>query len=291
MFSYDKAFSRNIGWLTQQDQQLLRNKRIAIAGLGGVGGSHLLTLTRLGVGRFTVADFDCFELANFNRQAGAFLSTLGTKKTDTLIRMARDINPEIDVRVFEEGVTQKNLHDFIANVDLYVDGLDFFVLDLRRALFRACSSNGIPAVTAAPLGMGAALLCFMPGKMSFEDYFQLEGFEDSEQYLRFLVGLAPAILQRSYLANADAVNLGGKKGPSTAMACEICAGMAATQALKILLGRGRVLAAPLGQQFDSYRNKYVQTWRPFGNRNPIQLLSLAIARRVLKKGGQRKKAA
>src|ERR1035437_5901671 len=47
-FDYDKAFSRNIGWVTEQKQALLRNKRIAIAGMGGVGGSHLLTLGRLG---------------------------------------------------------------------------------------------------------------------------------------------------------------------------------------------------------------------------------------------------
>lgn len=51
-FDYDKAFSRNIGWVTPEEQLILRTKRIAIAGLGGVGGSHLMTLTRLGVGKF-----------------------------------------------------------------------------------------------------------------------------------------------------------------------------------------------------------------------------------------------
>ena len=47
-FSYDEAFSRNIGWVTEAEQQALRGKRVAIAGLGGVGGVHFLTLARLG---------------------------------------------------------------------------------------------------------------------------------------------------------------------------------------------------------------------------------------------------
>ena len=57
-FDYHEAFSRNLGWVTETEQEVLRNKRIAIAGMGGVGGSHLLTLTRLGIGAFNLADFE-----------------------------------------------------------------------------------------------------------------------------------------------------------------------------------------------------------------------------------------
>ena len=60
-FDYEEAFSRNLGWVTPAEQQTLRSKRIAIAGLGGVGGAHLLTLARLGIGRFHLADFDRFN--------------------------------------------------------------------------------------------------------------------------------------------------------------------------------------------------------------------------------------
>ena len=55
-FAYDLAFDRNIGWLTDWEQLALRQKHVAIAGMGGVGGGHLLTLVRLGIGRFTIAD-------------------------------------------------------------------------------------------------------------------------------------------------------------------------------------------------------------------------------------------
>lgn len=281
MFSYETAFSRNIGWLTHDEQQSLRQKRIAIAGMGGVGGFHLLTLARLGVEKFYIADLDTFELANFNRQAGASLSTLGRPKVEVLAGMARDINPDAEIRVFPGGVNAENLADFLRNVDLYVDGLDFFAFDAREQVFKYCAEHRIPAVTVAPLGMSAALLNFMPGGMSFEDYFQVAGRPELEKAVRFLVGLAPALLHRHYLADKSRVDLKAGKGPSTIIACQLCAGVAASEALKILLGRGKVWAAPHGIQFDGYRNRLAHTWRPGGNRNPINRLAIALARRQL----------
>ena len=280
-FDYQEAFSRNIGWVTEEEQDTLRDKRIAIAGLGGVGGGHVLTLSRLGVTRFNLSDFDEFELPNFNRQAGATLSHLSRPKLDVLSEMARDINPETECNLFPSGVNASNMEQFLEGVDLYVDALDFFALEARRAVFQACSEKGIPAITAAPLGMGVALLCFMPGNMTFEEYFQLEGCSEDEQLLRFLLGLSPSMLQASYLVDKSRVDLAAHKGPSTIMACDLCAGVAGTMALKILLGRGKIPAAPKGLHFDAYRNKMKMTWRPWGNRNPVQKLGLLIARKQL----------
>jgi molybdopterin/thiamine biosynthesis adenylyltransferase len=281
-FSYEEAFSRNIGWLTHQEQELLRRKRIAIAGLGGVGGFHLLTLARLGVGAFTLSDFDSYNLVNFNRQAGAGLSTLGKPKLEVMVSMARDINPELDLRLFPSGLDGGGVGDFLNDVDLYVDGLDFFALDIRQATFAACAEKGIPAITVAPLGMGAALLNFLPGHMTFEDYF---GFGENDQFekaMRFFVGLAPARLQMGYLVDPSKIDLAKHKGPSTAMGCMLCAGVAGTEAMKILLGRGRVYSAPRGVHYDAFKNRVAHTWRPGGNdKNPLQQLALFTMRRRL----------
>lgn len=282
-FDYEAAFSRNIGWVTEAEQHALRGKRVAIAGMGGVGGVHLLTLARLGIGAFNIADFDTFDLVNFNRQAGAMVSALGRPKVDVLAEMAADINPELDIRRFPQGVAQDNLDDFLRGVDLYVDGLDFFAFDARRDTFAACHRLGVPAVTAAPLGMGTAVLVFMPGGMSFEDYFCLEGCDEDEMAVRFLLGLSPAMLQRGYLADPSRVNLAEHRGPSTIAACQLCAGVTATEALKIMLGRGELRPAPHGYQFDAYRLRLTHTWRPGGNRHPLQRLGLWIARRQLTK--------
>jgi molybdopterin/thiamine biosynthesis adenylyltransferase len=282
-FHYEQAFSRNIGWVTPQEQALLRTKRVAIAGGGGVGGVHLLTLARLGITKFHIADFDTFDLVNFNRQVGANMSTLGQPKADVLARMARDINPEIDIQIFPDGINEGNLPAFFEGVDLYVDSLDFFAFAIRQKTFAMCAQLGIPATTAAPLGMGTAVLNFMPGKMTFEEYFQWGDLPDIDKAVRFVVGLAPAGLHRPYLVVPEAVNFGERRGPSTFMACQMCAGVAATEALKILLGRGDVRAAPHGMQFDAYRNKFARTWRPGGNKNPLHRLMIAIGMRQMRK--------
>ena len=282
-FNYKDAFSRNIGWLSEAEQQSLQGKRVAIAGLGGVGGLHLLTLARLGIGKFTIADPDRFELVNFNRQVGATMQTLGQPKVDVMTRMAREINPEIEIRAFEAEVTKENLDDFLDDVDVYVDGLDFFAFDARERTFAACAAKGIPAVTVAPIGMGAALLNFLPGKMTFEHYFRFSGASEPEKALKFLLGVAPALLHRRYLVDRSQVSFAEQRGPSTIMACELCAGLAATQVLKIVLKRGRVLAAPRGLHFDAYTHRLVQTWRPRGNASLIQRLMLVIARRQFRR--------
>ncbi len=282
-FNYQEAFSRNIGWVTEQEQQLLRSKRIAIAGLGGVGGIHLTTLTRLGIGKFNISDLDVFELANFNRQAGASVSHLNRSKVDVMEELAKDINPELAINTFPDGVNEHNVDAFLDGVDLYVDGLDFFAVKARELVFNACAEKGIPAITAAPLGMGTSALCFLPGKMSFEQYFCWKGQSEDEKLLRFLVGLSPTGLQMDYLADDSRLDLANHKGPSTPMACDFCAGLTATNALKILLNRGEVIAAPKAMHFDAYKNKFLVTWRPGGNNNPLQKLALRVVKKRLKK--------
>lgn len=281
-FDYDEAFSRNLGWVTDAEQRRLKGSRVCIAGLGGVGGVYLLTLARLGVGAFSIADFDTYALANFNRQVGATVASLNRPKIEVMLAMARDINPELDVRVFDEGLNPGNLEAFLADGDVYLDGLDFFALDIRRRVFALCAAKGIPATTVAPLGMGAALLNFVPGGMTFEAYFGLDGHADDEQALRFLVGLSPAMLQMSYLVDPSRVDLAKRRGPSTVIGTQLCSGIAAAQVLKLILGRGEVAAAPSGLHFDAFRNRLKRTWRPGGHRHPLQRLLLAVVKRRLR---------
>lgn len=281
-FDYDSAFSRNIGWVTETEQARLAGCRVAIGGLGGVGGAHLLTLARLGIGHFNIADFDVFDIVNFNRQVGATVSTLGRPKLDVLSEMVCDINPNIHLGKFPGGIQPATLDQFLNDVDVYVDGLDYFAFEARQATFAACERKGIPAVTAAPLGMGTALLVFAPGGMSFDEYF---GFADCDNEfdmaINFLVGLSPAMLQRGYVADMRQINLRERKGPSSAAACQLCAGVAAVETLKLLLGRKGVRLAPWGSQFDAYRMKYVRTWRPGGYRNPLQRLTTRLVRKQI----------
>ncbi len=285
MFDYKTAFSRNRGWVTGDEQQILRNKRIAIAGVGGVGGEYMITMTRLGVGKFNIADLDEFEVGNFNRQAGAFLNTVGQHKALALEEQALSINPELDINVFTEGVNEECLEEFFDGVDLYLDGLDVYATKARSMVFAYCAKHNIPAITAAPIGMGTALMCFMPGRMTFEEFFGMEGRTDLEQSMNLIAGVTTGLYHMKYVAEPEAVDFVAQRSPSTAMGIKLCAGVIGANALKILLGRGKVPVAPHGIHFDAYTNSFKKTWMPGGYKNPIRKLVLQIAKRKLMPNG------
>ena len=281
-FSYDVAFSRNIGWVTEGEQARLKDCRIAVGGLGGVGGNHAITLARLGIGRFTITDLDTFDWPNLNRQAGAYASTMGQPKLDTMARNLVDINPDVKLHLMPMGLNPGNIDEFLEGADLYMDSLDIFALDIRRKVFARCRTLGIPALTAAPMGMGTAFLAFRPGSMSFENFFCLDGYSFEDQILKFIVGVSPSMQQRHYLVDDRSVDLFSKKVPSTSIGIELAAGVACANAIKLLLNRGDVVVAPHGLHFDAYRNRLIKTWRPFGNRNPLQQFMYWYIRRMLK---------
>ena len=137
---------------------------------------------------------------------------------------------------------------------------------------------GIPAITAVPSHGGGAAGIFCPTN-DFRTVLS-DGIPiGAEKAARFLVGLSPSMLQMGYLVDPTRVDLAAGKGPSTPMACELCAGIAATEALKVLLGRGGVLAAPWGVHFDAYKNRLKRTWRPGGNAHPLQRALIALTTR------------
>jgi molybdopterin/thiamine biosynthesis adenylyltransferase len=283
-FDYERAFVRNLGFVTAAEQRRLRDARVAIAGLGGVGGSHLLTLARLGVGSFALAEMDRFELANFNRQAGAGCSTVGRPKLAVLEEEVRDINPELDLRLFPDGIDGGSVDRFLSGADLYLDGLDFFAFAARKAVFAACHRLGIPAVTAGPLGLGTALMTFLPDGPGFIRHMAWDdASDDIGLAVRFLVGLAPRALHRRALVDPTRIDLAAHIAPSSAAGIQLCAGAAAAEALKIITGRGRVRAAPWSLQFDAFSGRSAWCWRPGGNRHPLNRLQIAVAERVLRR--------
>jgi hypothetical protein len=284
-WSYDEAFSRNLGLISREEQQVLRNSRVAIAGMGGVGGVHLLTLARLGIGRFTIADPDTFEVANFNRQAGANISTLGRGKAEVMAEQARLINPEAEIEVIHDVVGPHNVDEFFDGANLFIDGVDFFSIEARRMLFRAAYDRGLWGITAGPIGFSTGWLSFDPRGLTFDRYFDLrEGQSHVDQLIAFAVGLTPRATHLRYL-DLSHVNLEKRQGPSASIACQLASGMAGAEAIKILLKRGSVRPVPHYAQFDGYRGKLRQGRLSFGNRHPMQRLKRVFLRQRASKVG------
>ncbi|QDV26844.1 ThiF family adenylyltransferase [Aureliella helgolandensis] len=283
-WDYETAFSRNLGLVSPEEQQRLRGTRVAIPGMGGVGGIHLMTLARLGVGKFRIADADEFEMKNFNRQFGATLNTIGCSKTQVLADSARGVNPELELDTMNEFVSADNVDRFLDGVDLLVDSVDFFAFKARRMLFNEARRRGIWAITAGPIGFSTAWLLFDPNGMSFDDYFDLhDAMSPVEMFAAFAMGLAPRATHVPYF-DFSYVDASGR-GPSVAAACHLASGVVGTEAVKILLGRGRLRAAPAYAQFDAYRGLLRQGRLVMGNRNPLQRLKRhVLKKRMLKLG-------
>jgi molybdopterin/thiamine biosynthesis adenylyltransferase len=249
--------------------------------MGGVGGVHVHALARLGVGAFNLTDFDCFELANFNRQAGAGISSIGKPKVEVMRNFAQDVNPSSDIRIFPGGLTKDNLGDYLHEVNVLIDGIDFFANDIRPALYKEAYKRHIPVICAAPLGAGAALIIFLPDGMQFEEYFNFSGCDDEIKAIHFLVGLSPRVPQRKYLAFPEIVDFIKRRVPSLGIGCQLASGIAATATLKLLIGRGEIKGAPNTFQFDAFLGRSYTCWRPGGNRNPLNRLTIAIVKKTL----------
>lgn len=269
---YSQAFKRNLGLVTEAQQQTLRDAHVAVIGMGGLGGRHFLDLVRMGIGRFTIADIDDFSIVNINRQIGATSTTAGRLKADVMAEMARDIHPAIDLRVFNDGLQPENALEVFEDVDVIVDAIDFFAMDARELLYRTAQELGIPVVFSAPLGFSGTLHVFSPDSMSFADYYDIrEGMPYFEKLAAFAVGLAPSAMHVKYM-DMSHVSLKDHAGPSISSACSIASGLLTTEVLVLLLGLRPAQRAPRFVQFDAYRMKYRRGRLFFGNRGPLQRL-------------------
>jgi len=270
MPSYADFFGRNLGVITEDEQARLRRACVGIAGNGGVGGAYAITLARMGVGAFHLADFDVFEAANFNRQQGATTASLGRPKTEVLREMILAINPEARVTLFEKGITAGSVDAFLQGASLVMDGLDFYALPARRLLFPACEQRGIHIVTSGPIGLTTTLHVFGPGAMPFEEYFDFRSCRTrTEELASFVVGVTPSLLHLGQIDVAR-VDFAAQRAPSFATAIQLCAGLASTEAMRILLGRGTPFLAPHYFQFDPVRLKIAKGRLFLGNRSPLQ---------------------
>ncbi|MCP4602591.1 MAG: hypothetical protein GY847_19100 [Proteobacteria bacterium] len=120
---YRQHIDRNIGILTKEQQETLRTSKVAVLGLGGIGGTCFEVLVRSGIGSFSIVDKDIFESTNLNRQVFAFHSTLGRSKIDVAERFALDINPDVIVSKYEK-VTIENVQQVLQGVDAVVLAID-----------------------------------------------------------------------------------------------------------------------------------------------------------------------
>lgn len=145
MFDYATFTTRNIGFVTPQEQEALRGATVFVCGTGGMGGACILGLVRAGVGRLIIADLDEFEVSNLNRQVFCFMGTVDRHKAEATAEIARTINPEIEVEVYHADWTD-HVDDLIARSVIVVNGTDD--LGASLLLYRRARALGRAVVDA-----------------------------------------------------------------------------------------------------------------------------------------------
>ena len=144
-------FSRTQLLIGEEAIQKLKNSRVAVFGIGGVGGYVCEALVRSGVGAFDLVDDDKVCLTNLNRQIIATRKTVGKYKTDVMKERMLEINPEVDVRVHKCFFLPENAEEFpFEEYDYLVDAVD--TVTAKIALIMKAKELDIPVISAMGAG-------------------------------------------------------------------------------------------------------------------------------------------
>ena len=131
---------------------LIKNKSVLIVGLGGVGGSAILSLVRSGIGKVIIIDFDNVDISNINRQLIAFNDSVGRKKTDVCEEVIKNINPECEVVKYDIFLDKDNIIKILDdnNPDYVIDACDS--VKTKQALIKACLYKQIKIISCMGTG-------------------------------------------------------------------------------------------------------------------------------------------
>ncbi len=144
-------YSRTRLLLGAEGLNRLRNARVALFGLGGVGGYTAEALARAGVGHLDLIDHDTISLTNLNRQVLALHSTLGMRKTQVAKQRILDIDPTIEVRIYETFYLPETAAQFdFSQYDYVIDAID--TVTGKLALIAQAKEAGVPIISCMGTG-------------------------------------------------------------------------------------------------------------------------------------------
>ena len=151
------------------DINQLKNKTVAIIGIGGVGGYVAESLARSGVGKLILVDYDVVDETNINRQIIALHSTIGKEKVSLMEERIHDICEDTQVVSYRIMYGEENRYDiFSEKIDFLVDACD--IVRSKQILITECLNRGIPFISS--MGTGNRL---DPSKLTVTDLAKTEG--------------------------------------------------------------------------------------------------------------------
>ena len=229
---YWEIVSRQMSIVTKSQQTKFKDAKVAVIGCGGIGGSLIEQLARMGIGSINLIDNDVFDFSNLNRQSICGLDTLGKEKSYSAKERVRNINPYVRVKPFNQELNEDNVEEIIEDSDIVIDAVDNLVT--RVIVSRTANKLGIPYVHGAIHGTMGQVSVFTPETKTYEEMFQLPSIdkeldEDVKKDINELShGVTPAI------------------GPNP----NIVGCLEAFEAFKLITGIGEVVYSPKLLTFD-----------------------------------------
>ncbi|MFZ3228958.1 MAG: ThiF family adenylyltransferase [Pseudobdellovibrio sp.] len=160
---YETRTKRNHYWVGGvAGQSKIKDMKIGIAGLGGMGSNIAEIFARLGVCFLRITDPDTIERTNINRQVIAYEDTIGVKKATASAQNIKRISKDIFLDVSTEGIQPHNVEAFVEGLDVVINEIDVYHVDKQILLIEAAHRRGIPVYTSLVVGLGIHLYKYCP---------------------------------------------------------------------------------------------------------------------------------
>lgn len=155
-----KRYSRHLllGDIGEAGQLKLTQSKVLIIGLGGLGSPVSLYLAASGIGHLLLADGDTLDVTNLQRQVMFDSHDAGESKADLAEARLSGLNPEIEIDVIDQALSEEDLEEYVPEANLVLDCSDN--LETRRAVNRVCAENRVPLVSAAAIRWEGHLMLF-----------------------------------------------------------------------------------------------------------------------------------
>lgn len=177
--------TRSSFFLNEENYKLISSANITICGLGGIGGLAFLSLVRTGFKNFKLAEKGIFDEPDLNRQALAFRSTIGRKKLDVYIKAAFDINPDLNIQSFPEGLTNDNLKEMVEGTDIFIRVIDHEKSnEVKSDCNKVLTEYKIPLFQAENLGVVTLMQNFNDNVITPEEFWIM--FKEKNVFDKFI---------------------------------------------------------------------------------------------------------
>jgi adenylyltransferase/sulfurtransferase len=197
-----------------QGQLKLRDAKVCIVGVGGLGNPITTRLVAMGVGKIRIVDRDVIELSNLHRQTLFDDSDVGEIKVEAASRKLRKLNPNVKIEALPVSVNDYTALEVVDGCDVVIDALDS--VNARYSLNKACVKKNIPFVTGAAVGVSGQAFTILP-KQSACYHCMFPSLDEDSMPTCSIEGVHPSILSIiGGIEVAEAVKIILKKKPSLA---------------------------------------------------------------------------